>query len=94
VKENPSHRAVRVTFCIATLNLGSYSEDKGQRKVNRFLRSGVNERKTPSKRNRMRRRWQPCAALRAPVVRFSAPAPADSCNDGKVIVNGHAQNCP
>jgi hypothetical protein len=40
-KENPSHRAFRVTFCIATLNLASYSEDKGERKVNRFLRSGV-----------------------------------------------------
>ena len=43
VKENPSLRAFRVTFCIATLNLASYSEDKGERKVNHFLRSGVNE---------------------------------------------------
>ena len=41
VQENPSHRAFRVSFCIATLNLISYSEDKGERKVNRFLRSGV-----------------------------------------------------
>jgi hypothetical protein len=41
VKENPSPWVFHVTFCIATLNLASYSEDKGERKVNRFLRSGV-----------------------------------------------------
>jgi hypothetical protein len=41
VKENPPPCVFHVTFCIATLNLASYSEDKGERKVNRFLRSGV-----------------------------------------------------
>jgi hypothetical protein len=72
VKENPSPRVFHVTFCIATLNLASYSEDKGERKVNRFLRSGVNEHEGPSEGNRMWRRWQPRAAFCAPVVGFCA----------------------
>ena len=41
VKENQSHPPFRVTFCIATLNLASYSKDKAERKVNGFWRSGV-----------------------------------------------------
>jgi hypothetical protein len=94
VKENPSRRAFRVTFCIATLNLASYSEDKGERKVNRFLRSGVNEHEGRSEGNRMWRRWLPRSVFCAAAVGFCASAPRDSCNDGKVIVNGHAQNCP
>jgi hypothetical protein len=93
-KENPSRRAFRVTFCIATLNLASYSEDKGERKVNHFLRSGVNEHEGRSEGNRMWRRWLPRSVFCAAVVGFCASAPRDSCNDGKVIVNGHAQNCP
>jgi hypothetical protein len=93
-KENPSRRAFRVTFCIATLNLASYSEDKGERKVNHFLRSGVNEHEGRSEGDRMWRRWLPRSVFCAAAVGFCASAPRDSCNDGKVIVNGHAQNCP
>ena len=90
VKENPSRPAASVTFCIATLNLASYSEDKGERKVNCFLRSGADEREGRIEGNRMRRRGRSHSVFCVPAVRFRAPAPRDSCNDGKVIVNGHA----
>jgi hypothetical protein len=66
-KENPSQRVPRVTFCIATLNLASYSKDKGERKVNRFLRSGVNEREERSDGNRMRRRWRSRSVFCIPI---------------------------
>ena len=42
----------------------------------------------------MWRRWLPRSVFLRCAVGFCATAPRDSCNDGKVIVNGHVQKLP